>query len=367
MAHQRICRCRSVIFAGTMGLLAAPTANVAQTSSTPAFSGRATVVQATVPPLAPIVVSDTTPLPSSGGAQEASLLDVPAIPLANVGAVNGAQVAHASTVGRGNASRSEASVADLSVTVAGNTIAADFLRSTASATCNGSNASVSGNSELAVLTINGQSIVVSGATNQTIPLPLSAGVVVINEQSSSGNGQSGGMDVNALHVVVNNTTPGGAPLADVIVSHVHSDVTCPASPAALPPCDTAARDFVTGGGWIVSPSNPKAKANFAVAGGIKNGAFWGHLLYVDHGNGQRVKGTEVTGYDFYPLFGENGRQTGGLAEIDGKPGSYEADVADYGEPGHGTDPFQLKLNGNPTAVASDLLAGGNVQLHKACQ
>jgi hypothetical protein len=256
-------------------------------------------------------------------------------------------------------SRSEASVADLSLTLAGNTIAADFLMSEARAQCNAAAASTSGRSSLAKLVINGQTVEVSGATNETIALPLNAGHVVINEQSGSSNGQSGTVDVNALHVVLDSPTPGAAPVADVIVSHAHADISCPSSPAA---CDATAADFVTGGGWIKSPSDPAAKANFAVAGGIKNGSFWGHLMYLDHGNPQRVKGTGVTAYALYPEFGPNGRQTRGDAD----EGSYEADVADDGESGIGVDRFQLLLNGVP--IASDFLAGGNIQLHKAhCQ
>ncbi len=46
--------------------------------------------------------------------------------------------------------------------------------------------------------------------------------------------------------------------------------------------------------WIQLPSG--AKANFAVAGGIKNGSFWGHLTYIDHGTGVKVKGQGVTAY-----------------------------------------------------------------------
>src|SRR5207245_5431051 len=139
-----------------------------QTPSTPGFSGRAYVVQATVPPLSPITVADTGQLSSSGGAQEASLLDVPKISLGTVGALNGADVAHATTIGRGNASRSEASVADLSLTVAGNTIAADFLMSDVTAQCRGTSPSVSGGSDLAQLVIKDHRIELSGATNQTI-------------------------------------------------------------------------------------------------------------------------------------------------------------------------------------------------------
>ena len=363
VAHEKRSRpWRCITLAALMWLFAAPPGSIAQTSSTPAFSGQAYVVQATVPPLSPITVADTGPLPSSGGAQESSLLDVQPISLGNAGALNGADVAHATTVGQGNASRSEASVADLSLTAAGNTISADFLMSEATARCNGGSASVSGNSELASLSINGQSITISGATNQTIPLPLNAGSVVINQQSGSASGQSGSMDVNALHVVVNNPA-GGAPLADVIISHAHADITCPASP---PPCGATSTEFVTGGGWIVSPSDPNAKANFAVAGGIKNGSFWGHLIYFDHGNGLRAKGTAVTGYELYPAFGPNGRQTRGSADVGGTSEAYEADVADNGEPGREVDRFQLLLNG--AQMASDSLAGGNIQLHKAgCQ
>jgi len=349
-------------------LLAWPAAGSADTSS-PSYSGRAYVVQASVlgaQPLAPI--ADTGDLPSTGGAQQASLLTVPPIPLGSAASFNGAEVAHATTVGQGNASRSEASVADLSLTVVGNTITADFLMSRAAAQCDGSSPSVTGSSELASLSIssinNGQPIIVSTAPNQTISLPLNAGTVMINEQSSSLSGQSGSMDVNALHVTITNPT-GGPALIDVIVSHAHADITCPTSPSPPQACSGTPTDFVTGGGWIVSPSDSNAKANFAVAGGIKNG-FWGHLLYIDHGDGMRVKGTGVGGYDFYPDFASNGRKILGSADVNDTGGSYEADVADNGEPGIQVDKFQLLLNGVLTAPAT-LLSGGNIQLHKACQ
>src|SRR5438045_9514477 len=177
-----------------------------------------------------------------------------------------------------------------------------------------------------MLVINGQTIAISVATNPTVRLPLGAGYIVINEQSGSGSGQSRGMDVSALHVVANNpTTPSGPPLADVVVSHAHADITCPASPAAPPPCSTVTTDFVTGGGWIVSPSDPNAKANFAVAGG-KDGT-WGHLMYIDHGNGMHVKGLAVMGYGPYPPFGPNAGQTSGTAAAEGNPERSAADIA----------------------------------------
>src|SRR5438094_3706196 len=240
-------------------LCAWPAVGSADTSG-PVYSGRAYVVQASVLGIELPRVADTGDLPSSGGAQEASLLTVPEIPLGSAGAVNGAEVAHASTVAQGNTSRSEASVADLSVTLAGTTVTADLLMARATAHCNGGSPSVSGSSELAALSISsvngGQPITVTGAPYQTIPLPLNAGTVVINEQSASISGQSGSMDVNALDVTATNPA-GGPPLAEVIVSHAHSDITCPASPSQPPPCNTSA-DFVTGGGWMASPSDPNA-------------------------------------------------------------------------------------------------------------
>src|SRR5712692_7425514 len=86
------------------------------TTSSPspaAFSGRATVVDATVgTSLVSVrtVISDTGPLPSSGGAEEATLLD------ASIPGLLTVEVLHASTVGQGNGARSEASVANLVLT-----------------------------------------------------------------------------------------------------------------------------------------------------------------------------------------------------------------------------------------------------------
>ncbi len=301
------------------------------------FSGQATVVRATLPLAGTIVLSDTGPLPQSGGALEASLLDV------SVPNLLTAEVAHASTVGQGDRSRSEASVAALAVTAGGNTVGAGFLMANATAVCGPGGASASGNSELAELVINGQQVVVTGAPNQTVMLP-GGGKVIINEQTSNGPGD---ITVNALHVVV----PG---VADVIIASAHADITCAAPPLCI------GSDFVTGGGWILSPSG--ARANFAVAGGIKNDALWGHLHYIDHGAGPKVKGTGVTAY---MVTGPATRHIEGTADIDGMPGTYMVDVADNGEPGRNTDTFTLTLSTGYSA--SGLLNGGNIQLHSPCQ
>jgi hypothetical protein len=311
-------------------------------SQSTTYSGRATVVQATVlggAPIAPITLVEAGPLPSSGGAEKETLLE------ANVPGLLTAEVLHAATSGRGSRSSSEASVAELSVTAGGNSVSAGFLMARAEAKCTDGTASASGSSEIARLGINGQTIVVSGAPNQTITLPN--GRVIINEQQ----GAPGDITVNALHIIVDG-------IADIVVASAHADIGCPTAPPPPPP---TCPDFVTGGGWIVgTPSS--ARANFAVAGGVKNGALWGHLNYVDHGpNGPKVKGTGVTGYS---ELDPTTRRIEGTAEIDGQPGfTYRVDVGDKGEPGR-ADTFTLNLSNGYAATGE--LAGGNLQLHNSC-
>src|SRR5712691_1420684 len=321
------------------GVLAdASTSSASQATS---YSGRATVLQATVLGL-PVVLADAGSLPPSGGAQEASLLNASVLGLLT------AEVLHASTVGQGNASRSEASVAELSLTVAGNTISAGLLQARASAVCGYGGATATGSSNITALSVNGQTVTIAGTPNQRVPLPV--GEVIINEQTSNG---AGDITVNALHIKV----PG---VADVIVSSAHADITC--QPAPPPPVCTGA-DFATGGGWITgTPSG--AKANFGVAGGIKQGQFWGQLTYIDHGpNGPRVKGTGVT---VYKVVNPTTRHIEGTAQVNGQDGfTYQVDVADNGEPGR-SDTFTLQLSGG--YGASGTLAGGNIQLHvPSCQ
>src|SRR5437870_4445471 len=192
-----------------LSLLSWPAQRASANNTT--FSGEATVVQATVLGLPPIVLSDTGALDSTGGAREASLLT------ANVPGLLTAEVLHASTVGQGQHSRSEASVANVTLTVGGNTITAGLLRASATAECHNGTASVSGSSEILGLVVNGQSVIVTGQPNQTISLPL-GGRVIINEQTGSASGNKGDITVNALHVEVDM-------VADVIISSAHADIT----------------------------------------------------------------------------------------------------------------------------------------------
>ena len=323
-----------------VSLLVWPSATVGQAASTTSFSGQATAVQASVLGIK-TTLADTGPLPESGGAQQTSLLT------ASVPQLLSAEVLHASTVGQGDRSRSEASVASVNLTAGGNTISADLLMARATAVCASGAPSASGSSEIVGLVVNGQTIAVSGQPNQTVALS-GGGSIIVNEQTSS---RAGDITVNALHISV----PGAA---EVVVSSAHADITCP-TPGAV---NCGGSDFVTGGGWITTPSG--AKGTFAVAGGVKNGAFWGHLEYHDHGaGGPIVHGTGVTAYT---VTGPTSRHIEGRAEINGQSGfTYAADVADNGDPDKDLDTFSVSLSNG--SAAGGKLGAGNIQLHQPCQ
>jgi hypothetical protein len=122
-----------------------------------------------------------------------------------------------------------------------------------------------------------------------------------------------------------------------------------------PPCE----DFFTGGGYLFdTPSG--ARGNFGVGGGIKNGELWGHLNFIDHSTtpGMHVKGVSLIAYD---VIDETTRRTTGTCTIDGVDGSYVLVVSDNGEPGK-SDTFSLTLSTG--YVASGVIDGGNIQLHK---
>lgn len=131
-------------------------------------------------------------------------------------------------------------------------------------------------------------------------------------------------------------------------------------------------DFVTGGGWIVGSGSSSlaagVKANFGVGGGVKNGAFWGHLEYNDHSTSppMRVHGTGVTGY--FLGAGPNERVITGTARINGVAGfTYAVEVTDNAEPGRGIDEFSISLSDGYAAgseYGDGPIGGGNIQLHK---
>jgi hypothetical protein len=137
--------------------------------------------------------------------------------------------------------------------------------------------------------------------------------------------------------------------------------------------DQVACDTVTGGGWILGSDSGTssvaagAKANFGVGGGVKNGAFWGHLEYNDHSTSppMQVHGTGVTGY--FLGADANERVITGTAEVNGVPGfTYKVEVIDNAEPGRDIDAFSISVDGYAAGFeyGDGPIAGGNIQLHK---
>ena len=185
----------SIVLFALLAALASAMPATAQT-----VSGQAKAVQTSVVnPLGGTtvtVLADTGALIGSTDAREASAQD------GSVTSVLAVNTLHATAIGWPDQVKSEASVADLSITVIGASVGADFVMARASAVL-GTPGSASVNID--GLTINGVPITVTGSPNQTITIP--GGQVVINERPAG----SVGTVVNALHVSVTG-------IADVIVA-----------------------------------------------------------------------------------------------------------------------------------------------------
>ena len=208
----------------------------------------------------------------------------------------------------------------------------------------------------------------TGAANQIVFLS-DGGFVIINEQSAG----AGVITVNALHVI--DAFAG----VNVVFGSSTIGVFCGFVTSQPPAPSETQCGFVTGGGWITTPSG--AKANFGVAGGCKNGEFWGHLNYVDHSTapGMHVKATAVTGYR-RDTTDPDCRIICYNVTIDGQPGFFaRVRVCDKGEPGR-DDIFAIELCSEQNCLqdcstmatytysaGGDLggnhPGGGNIQLH----
>jgi len=161
-------------------------------------------------------------------------------------------------------------------------------------------------------------------------------------------------------------------LASGSVSAQSSSTPCTPNPSS---------DFVTGGGFIITPDpNTGAHANFGVAGGCKNGFLWGHLEYIDHGARLNVHWTSITAYFPDPSDSSKARYICGTARTN-LYGNVDFIVRarDTAEPGT-NDVFDIRLTqpqGNPPVnviVYSTEFSGfhklnggngggGNIELH----
>jgi len=335
--------------------LQAQTVTPAQAGVT--YSGRAFAAFVYVPTLGipKTYVSDTGPLPPSGGLQSAEFASVSEVP--GVLNVLQADLLVASTSGTNGVARSRASLADL-VVLPGNAaqVTASFVQAESEATCNG----VRGSTEVANVTFGGQAIMVLPfAQNQTFTIPPNPPIgvppvatLIINEQKTASGGRTQDITVNAVHLTL-------ATGDEVILSSAHSDVQgCPGCPPT-PPCST---DFVTGGGWIKVDNS---KANFGFNAGYKPNSTTPeiHFNYIDHNSGMQMKATSMSVYRKGDT--TTSRHLEGMAEINGVSGfTYSIDVADNGEPGRNTDTLKISLSNGYSAGGP--LEGGNIQLHKPC-
>jgi hypothetical protein len=183
-----------------------PVATFAQAS--PTFSGQAVALRANAVGLA-LALSDTGPLPATGGNLKTSL------PSVNVLGLVSAEVLSSATSGSGTRSQSQSSVVNLSLL--GGLVAADVVKSNSSASCSGRQAAVTGSSELVGLIVAGQPVLLA---NPNLALSLPGGItVIVNEQTSSPAGNTGTMTVNALHI--------SGPSIEIVVASAQSGITCP--------------------------------------------------------------------------------------------------------------------------------------------
>jgi hypothetical protein len=300
-----------------------------------------------------IVIADTGSLASTGGALSVSQ--------SNINLHSGAlTIDHASaqTSGIGPEAASESTLVDYHVEFISHdglhvTIDADYIHAEVSAAAD-KNGKVSVTSNVVVqgLKVNGQPVIVSGRPNQVVNIPDAEARLVINEQASSEGKGSGDGAVSAIHFEVCECIEGNMGLVRAGIS-VSGKVPAPED------CGK-----VTGGGWITgTPSGDKG--TFGMSGGIRQGAYWGHLTYIDHSTGLKVESTAVTGFENDPADAD-GRIITYAVTINGVAGTARLRVVDNGEPGR-TDIFDLTLSTGYHA-AGDLggsrPGGGNIQLHK---
>jgi hypothetical protein len=314
------------------------------------YSGRAFAAYVNLPTLGlgPKYLSDTGELPSQGGSRSAQLVD------AKVPGILGAALLVARTSGANGVARSSASLVEAQL-FPGNAaqVTARFVGAESEATCDG----VRGSTEVAQVTFGGLALSVDPFTpNQVFTLPDPIGgpplaTLIINEQRRELDAGSRAITVNAVHLTLKSGD-------EVVLAGTHSDINgCPGCPPP-PECE----DFVTGGGWIMTGGG---RASFGFNAGFKPNASSRDVSfnYIDHNTGMHMKATTITVYAEGRT--KTSRHFEGAAEIEGVPGyTYQIDVEDNGEPGRSTDSLTIGLSNGYQAAGH--LAGGNIQLHKAC-
>jgi hypothetical protein len=335
-------------------LMAVATADTSSAQTT-TFGGEATVLGGTIVGI-PVNLAGTGPVDPSGDARNNALVCYPAGPQCYVGLPDqtagalAVQLLNATAVARGHQSHAFASVGKLKLLIHGVLIEGGFVSSVAKAVCQpppeGPSPESVGGVEFGQLVIGGTPVNVTGLPNQTltVPGPLGAITIVINEQSSS----IGETTVSALRIKAP-TVLGVVPGSDLSVAKSHAKVNCGDIECLFP-------EKVTGGGFVYLETG--SKGNFAAAG--RHLSDWGHFLFINHDTGDKLKATmQMT--TFTP---DGHAEISGVAHVNGM-GSlpFTARLKDNGEPGR-DDLFSLMTTHPSFMISERTIAGGNIQFHK---
>ena len=300
-----------------------------------AFTGRAIVWETSGKKVGADVRVDAGLLPPEGGARRMASLSE------TIPNVASAETLHASTMGQERRCHSEASLANLKLTVGGLRIEARFIGARSSAIIRNGRVYVAGRSEIIGLTVNGRLISPSGQPNQRIPLPQ--GHLILNEQKSTISSSTGDLVVRALQVMVND-----AGIVNIGFTQAGLTMGTPRR------CEG---DFVTGSGWI-DDGTGRNRLPFCFAVGNRQGILEGHFNFVDP-RGIRVASNKLL---TYTAVDSNTRLITGTLDYNGVPSLwYRLEVTDASDSGR-SDQFTLIL-ANTYAVRG-VLQGGNVTLFR---
>jgi len=139
-------------------------------------------------------------------------------------------------------------------------------------------------------------------------------------------------------------------------------------PGAQPPPNC---DSISGGGFVI---RNEAEANFGAHGGCQDGAFWGHVNFIDHGGylgtttPYHVRSVEITGY---LEIGTNVRDICGIAVTNGdeaQPVYFRVRMVGDGQNGT-PEKFGIRLSNGYHLTMRTLgdggPGGGNIRIHRA--
>ena len=290
-------------------------------------------------------------LPPDGGMVSDQLLGI-AVP--DVAASSTLEVVTTGSIGPHCASAQSSATVEVANLLNG-VVRAQAVVAMSTSTADGSTAtSSSEGSTILGLSINGRELGdVTPPPNTQIAIPF--GTVTLNEQIRSGDGvHTSALTVNMIHVMLNDPVT-GAITADIVVSSAHSDVN-------FVPAPKAGNAFMTGGGKL---GTGRDIATFGFnAGSRGSSGLHGQLQYTDHAQSLNVHSLSIDSFEL--ITGTTCVTFSGSARVNNADGySFTVNQAcDNGEPGVGTDFFEISVSGPGISYSrSGTLTGGNLQLH----